>query len=89
MLIIYLSMALQPFVGPWPLYQFLNFLTVTKTPWTGDQSAARPLPVYRTTQTQSKRRHPCLKLDLKPRTQCLSICLSFNYIILQVNAQLK
>jgi hypothetical protein len=21
---IYLSMALQPFVGPWPLFQFLN-----------------------------------------------------------------
>jgi hypothetical protein len=23
---IYLSMALQPFVGPWPLFQFLDIL---------------------------------------------------------------
>jgi hypothetical protein len=23
---IYLSMALQPFVGPWPLFQFLDLL---------------------------------------------------------------
>jgi hypothetical protein len=36
---IYLSMALQPFVGP----------------WTGDQPFARPLPTHRTTQTQNKR----------------------------------
>jgi hypothetical protein len=23
------------FVGPWPLYQFLHFYTVDRTPWTG------------------------------------------------------
>jgi hypothetical protein len=34
-------MALQPFVGPWPLFQFL------------DQSVAKPLPIQRT-QTQNK-----------------------------------
>jgi hypothetical protein len=32
-----LSMGLQPFVGPWLLFQFLNLLTVGRTPWTGDQ----------------------------------------------------
>jgi hypothetical protein len=26
---IYLSMALQPFVGPWPLFQFLDLFTQT------------------------------------------------------------
>jgi hypothetical protein len=51
----YLSMALQPFVGPWPLFQFLNLYTVGKTPWTGDQPVARLLPTRRTTQTQNKR----------------------------------
>jgi hypothetical protein len=47
-------MALQPFV-PWPIFQFLNLYTVGKTPWTGDQRVARPLPTHRTTQTQNKR----------------------------------
>jgi hypothetical protein len=29
--------------------------SVGKTPWTGDQPVARPLPTHRTTQTQNKR----------------------------------
>jgi hypothetical protein len=46
-------MALQPFVGPWPLLQFRNrFHTNGRTPWTGDQPVARPLPIHRTTHTQ-------------------------------------
>jgi hypothetical protein len=48
-------MALQPFVGPWPLFQFLNLYTVGRTPWTEDQPVARPLPIQGTTQTQNKR----------------------------------
>jgi hypothetical protein len=52
----YLSMALQPFVGPWPLFQFLDlFYTVGRTLWTGDQPVARPLPAHRTVRTQNKR----------------------------------
>jgi hypothetical protein len=47
------SMALQSFVGPWPLFSFLNLYTVDSTPWTGDQPVARPLPIHRTTQTQN------------------------------------
>jgi hypothetical protein len=42
----------------WVLAAFYNFLilyTVGKTPWTGDQPVARPLPTHRTTQTQNKR----------------------------------
>jgi hypothetical protein len=50
------SMTLQPFVGPWPFLQFRDLLyTDGKTPWTGDQPVARPLPTHRTTQTQNKR----------------------------------
>jgi hypothetical protein len=45
----------SPFVGPWSLFQFLNLYTVGRTPWTGDQPVARPLPTRRTTQTQNKR----------------------------------
>jgi hypothetical protein len=52
------SMALQPFVGPWPLLQFRNlFYTDGRTPWTSNQPVARPLPTHRTTQTQNKRTH--------------------------------
>jgi hypothetical protein len=57
------SMALQLFVGPWPLLQFRNlFDTNGRTPWTSDQPIARPLPTYRRTQTQNKRthKHQCL-----------------------------
>jgi hypothetical protein len=53
---IHSSMALQPFVGPWPLLQFRNlFYTDGRTRWTSDQPVARPLPKHRTTQTQNKR----------------------------------
>jgi hypothetical protein len=55
--------TLQPLVGPWPLLQFRNlFYTAGRTPWTGDQPVATPLPTHRTTQTQNKRiyRHSSL-----------------------------
>jgi hypothetical protein len=42
------SMALQLFVGPWPLLQFHNhFYTDGRTPWTNDQPITRPLPTHR------------------------------------------
>jgi hypothetical protein len=46
-----LSMALQPFVGPWPLFQLLDLLH-GRTPWMRDHPVARPLSVHRTAQTQ-------------------------------------
>jgi hypothetical protein len=48
-------MALQPFVGPWPLFFSSVILYIfRRTPPTRDQQVARPLPTYRTTQTQNK-----------------------------------
>jgi hypothetical protein len=42
----------SPFVGPWPLFSVVLILyTVGRTPWTGDQPVARPLPTHRTTRT--------------------------------------
>jgi hypothetical protein len=38
--------------GPWPLFQFLNLYIVGRSPWTGDQPVARPLPIYKTTNTE-------------------------------------
>jgi hypothetical protein len=52
---VYLSMALQPFVGPWPLFQFLNPIHSPYDSMNGGQPVARPLPTHRTTQTQNKR----------------------------------
>jgi hypothetical protein len=45
-LLIYLSMALQPFVGPWLLVQFLD-LFHGLTPWVGDQPLAGQLHAHR------------------------------------------
>jgi hypothetical protein len=40
-------------IGLW-FFQFHDHFTDGKTPWTGDQPIARPLPTRRTTQTQNK-----------------------------------
>jgi hypothetical protein len=53
---IHSSMALQPFVVPWCLFNFVIFYADGRTPWTRDQPVARPLPKHRTTQTQNKRK---------------------------------
>jgi hypothetical protein len=66
------SMAVLPFIGPWPLPQFRNlFYTDDRAPWTSDQPVANPLPKHRTAQTQNKRthRHLCLEWDSNPRSQ--------------------
>jgi hypothetical protein len=36
---------------------FFGSYTIGRTPWTSDQSVARPLPKYGATQTQNKRTH--------------------------------
>jgi hypothetical protein len=53
-----LSMALQPFVGPSPLFSFLALYTVGKTHWTGDQPVARP--------HRDQHKHPCIEWDSNP-----------------------
>jgi hypothetical protein len=47
-------MALQSFVEPWPLFQFLNLYTDGRTPWRKNQPVARPRPAHRTAQTSNK-----------------------------------
>jgi hypothetical protein len=64
------SMAVQSFVGPWPLLQFRNlFYTDRRIHWTSDQLVSRPLPTHRTTEAQNKRTQICLEWDLNPRSQ--------------------
>jgi hypothetical protein len=59
-------------LDPGRFFSFLILYTVGRTPWTGDQPIARPLPTHRTTQTQNKRtqyRHPCLEWDSNTGSQ--------------------
>jgi hypothetical protein len=65
----HLSVALQPFVGPWPLFSFLILYTVGRTPWTGDHPVTRPLPTHGTTQTHNKHTQTSMpRLGLEPTT---------------------
>jgi hypothetical protein len=41
----------SPLLGLGPFFSFLIFYTDGRTPWTGNQPVARPLPAHRTTQT--------------------------------------
>jgi hypothetical protein len=49
-------------------FSFLILHTVGRTPWTGDQSVARPLPTPRITykHTINAYRYPCLEWDSNP-----------------------
>jgi hypothetical protein len=72
---IHSSMALQSFLGSWPLLQFRNlFHTDGRSPWTSNQHVTSPLPTHRTTQTPNKRtnRYSCLELDSKSRSKLSS-----------------
>jgi hypothetical protein len=50
-------MALEHFVGPWPLFSILIIYTVGRTPWTGDQPITKPLPTHRTTNRYIEQMH--------------------------------
>jgi hypothetical protein len=62
-ILINLSVALRPSVEPWPLLQFRNLFYTDRTPWRSHQPVARPLPIYRTTQTQNKHTHISMPLS--------------------------
>jgi hypothetical protein len=44
----------SPLLGFGRFFSFLILNTVGRTPWTGDQPVARPVPTHRTAQTQNK-----------------------------------
>jgi hypothetical protein len=48
-----ISMTLQPFVGSWPPFQFLDLFTQSVgDPWTGNQPVSRPLRTHNNTNTE-------------------------------------
>jgi hypothetical protein len=74
---VYLSTALQAFVGPCPLFQFLDLFTHSiGLLGQGDQPVARPLPAHRTAHKQriNTHRHPCLEWDSNPLSQLSGHC---------------
>jgi hypothetical protein len=66
------SVVLQPFVGPWPLFQFLHLFTVSRTLWTGDEPVARSLYLHIGQHKHRINAHSCLKSDSIPRSQHLN-----------------
>jgi hypothetical protein len=82
---IYLSMALQSLWTLAPLFQFLNLYTVGRTPWTGDQPIARPLPTHKSCSLCSVLRPPVTSSPFGPNillstlfSNIHSLCSSHN-----------
>jgi hypothetical protein len=66
---IHSSMALQPFVGPWSLFQFRNPFTQTVGLLERVISPSQGRYLHRTTQIHNKRtntKHPCLGVGFEP-----------------------
>jgi hypothetical protein len=66
---VYLSLWLYSPLDFDRFFSFLIVYTVGRTPWTGDQPDARPLPTHRITQTQNKRTQtsmPWMGFELNP-----------------------
>jgi hypothetical protein len=62
------------FVTHWPIFSFFIFYTLGRSPWTGDEPVARPLPAHTGVHKHRINAHrlPCFKCDSNPRPQCLS-----------------
>jgi hypothetical protein len=45
------------------------YLTDGRTPWTGDQLVARPLPVHKHRKTRTHIKHPCTRRDSNPQSR--------------------
>jgi hypothetical protein len=66
-------LALQPNSGLGRLHETFRFTSVTRcrtvsrTPWTGDQLVARPLPVHKQRNAHNiNTKHPCPECDSNP-----------------------
>jgi hypothetical protein len=56
--IYFISFPLIPYSYGVEVFRFsLDLHTIGRTPWTSDRPVARPLPKYRSTQTQNKHTH--------------------------------
>jgi hypothetical protein len=63
----------RPLLDRYRFFSFLILFTVGRTPWTGDQLVARPLPyIGQHKHRINANKHPCLEWDSKPRSQCSS-----------------
>jgi hypothetical protein len=69
-IIVIIIISLQPFIGSWLLFHFLNRIH-SRSLWTGYQPVTRPLPTHRTSQTQKK--HADINVSSGIRTHDLSV----------------
>jgi hypothetical protein len=69
----YPSMALQPFVGPWPLFSLLIYTQSVGLIGRGiSPSQGRYLDTEQHKHTINAHRRPCFEWDANPRSQCSS-----------------
>jgi hypothetical protein len=75
-------MALQPFVGPWPLFQFLDLFTQSVgLLWRGiTPLQGRYLHTGQHKHRINTHRHTCLKWDSNPRSQCFEQGKTVNFL---------
>jgi hypothetical protein len=70
LLLFIFSMNLQVLLlGLGQIFSFLILYTIGRTPWTGDQPVARPLPTHMATNRINAHRHPCVEWDSNSRSQ--------------------
>jgi hypothetical protein len=67
-----LSVALEPSVGPWPLFRFLKPIYSRKTPWTGISPSQGSYLHTEHKHRINAHRHPYLECDSNPRCDWLS-----------------
>jgi hypothetical protein len=71
--LVHLSMALQPSVGPWPLFSFLILRQLVRLlGWEISPSQGLYLYTEQHKHRINANRHPCLEWDSNPRSQCSS-----------------
>jgi hypothetical protein len=66
---IYASMGLQPFIAPWPLFQFLHLLHSRYDSLDGGSARRKVATCTQNTNRIKAHRHSCLEWDSNPKLQ--------------------
>jgi hypothetical protein len=74
----------SPLLGLGHFFSFFILYTVSRTPWTGDQPVARPLPVYKTTQNPNKYTQTSIpRVGFEPTTLLALLIVQLNNLYIE------